>query len=270
MRMTLRRTVLCLSGLLAMALALPAHASRSCAERIEFGQLYECEFSSEATNLVTDGSILFEALDGETFTATLDLEGAMSVAYCTCKTKPSNPPGFGLSKSFECVTNLGGEASETMEGLVIGNGNRISKGQVWSANPATSSFLRLGFTCGKAKDGGEDDDPSALSLRVKPSSWNTKWLDKGGGTVSASIRGDGHEAIDPGSVLLTGSDPAAAALAPVATRQHANRFTAQFQRSAAIATLLEPKKGETHTIFIDFLVNGVPTTLAFDVRVTGK
>jgi len=283
-------------GAAALAWALPARAASNCSQRLNFDEVYECEFRGQGSSAVTEGSLLFEQLGGDTFTATLDLEGAMSLGYCTCKTKPQNSPGFGKSKSFECVTALPGGAVETMEGAVIGNGDKISAGQVWSVDPVLPSFLRLAFSCGKAgkpnDDGeGDPDDPddpddgnddgtddgnggnpntAPLAVSVQPTQWNTKWLEKGGGTVSAQFRGEGFDLVAAGSILLTGSDPAAAPLAPVKVQRRGNRLEAQFDRGGAMKTLLAPKKGETHSIVVDFEVDGVAMTSAFDVRITGK
>ena len=78
------RMTACLFGAVVLALALPTDAASNCRQRLDFTEVYECEFRSQATNLVTDGSIVFEELSGDTFTATLELDGAVSLGYCTC------------------------------------------------------------------------------------------------------------------------------------------------------------------------------------------
>ncbi len=293
-----RRAAACLFSIAVIAGALPAEGASTCSQRLDFDEVYECQFRSQATNLVMDGSVLFEGLSANTFMATLELDGTMTVGFCTCKTKPQNTPGFNKSKSFECVTALAGGAVETMEGAVNGDGDKISKGQIWSVDAAQQSFLRLAFTCGKDaddedsdgdsdedsdedSDGDSDEDSdedsdsddagtSVLALSFQPSKWNTKWLEKGGGTVSALFRGEGFDKIAADSIFLIGSDPAADPLAAVKVRRRGNRLDAQFNKGDAIRTLFAPRKGETHSVVVEFNVNGVSTMLAFDVRVSGK
>ncbi len=303
-----RPVAACLFSVAVIAGALPADAGGTCSQRLDFNELYECEFRSQATNLVMEGSILFEGLSANTFTATLDLDGTMSLGFCTCKTKMENSPGFSKSKSFECVTALAGGAVETMEGAVNGNGDKISKGQIWSVDAAQQSFLRLAFTCGKDTDDedsdgdsdgdsdedsdgdsdedsdedsdgdsdedsdGDDAGTSVLALSFQPSKWNTRWLEKGGGTVSVLFRGEGFDEIaaETETILLIGSNPDATPLAAVKVRRRGNRLDAEFRKGDAIGTLLAPQKGETHSVIVAFEVGGVPAMLAFDVRVSGK
>ena len=135
----------------------PAAAAPDCRGRLQFDEEYSCQFRSDLSTLALDGTLLFEEFDGNAFQATLDLLGESSVAHCTCKVR--QPDRFDRAKSFECVTGFG-SAAETFEGGVTGNGNEIYKGQLWSADPTGSGFVRFVFSCDLSDD---DDDSDADS-----------------------------------------------------------------------------------------------------------
>ena len=69
-----RRAAACLFSVAVIAGALPADAASTCSQRLDFDEVYECQFRSQATNLVMDGSVLFEGLSANTFMATLELD----------------------------------------------------------------------------------------------------------------------------------------------------------------------------------------------------
>ena len=137
--------------------ALPAAAASDCRGRLEFDELYECEFRSDRAPGTADGFLLFEEFDANAFKATLDVLGERSVGYCTCKT--SRQDRFDRAKAFECVTGFGPSVAETFEGSVTGNGDTIYKGQFWSSDPAGGGFARFAFDCsGASEDSDTDSD----------------------------------------------------------------------------------------------------------------
>ena len=111
----------------------PADAGRDCRGRLQFDEVYECEFRSDLPATVINGSLLFEEFDGNAFRATLDILSDTSMGYCTCKT--SQPNRFDRAKAFECVSGFGPSVAGTFEGSVTGNGGKIYKGQIWSSRP---------------------------------------------------------------------------------------------------------------------------------------
>jgi len=136
--------------------SLPAEAARDCRGRLEFDEVYECEFRSDLSSVGLDGSLLFEEFDGNAFQATLDILGDVSVGYCTCKTSPPNR--FDRSKAFECVTGFAQSVAETFEGNVTGNGDEIYKGQTWSSDPGGGGFARFSFDCNTVSDDDSETD----------------------------------------------------------------------------------------------------------------
>jgi hypothetical protein len=120
-------------------------------------------------------------------------------------------------------------------------------------------------------DDGEDDDPPTLeplSVQVSPSSWNTNW-ERSNGRLTVQFRGDGYDGIDPDSVVLVGDDPAALPLEPLRARVEGSHLKAQFTKSEALATLLEPQPGETRSITVEYELDGVPGFFEVDVRIVG-
>ncbi len=144
--------------------ALPAQAAPDCRGRLEFDQVYECEFRSDLASGVGDGTLLFEEFDGNAFQATLDILGEVTVAHCTCKT--GQPDRFDRAKAFECVSGFAASIAETFEGVVTGNGGKIHKGQIWSSDPLGQGFARFVFNCALSdqadsevdSDGDSEDD----------------------------------------------------------------------------------------------------------------
>lgn len=121
-------------------------------------------------------------------------------------------------------------------------------------------------------DGGEDDGGDDgvvdLTLDIQPDTWNTNWRNANG-TVSALIRGDGFEDVDLDSVVLIGTDPAAAPLVPQSISAQGNHVRARFGQSDAFATLLDADTGQTHVIVIRFSVGGEEMELSEEIRTVG-
>lgn len=123
----------------------------------------------------------------------------------------------------------------------------------------------------EADDGEDDDDPPTLeplSVQVSPASWNTNW-ERSNGRLTVQFHGEGYDLIDPASVLLVGDDPAALPLEPLRARVEGSHLKAQFAKSEALATLLEPQPGETRTITIEYELDGAPGLFEVDVRIVG-
>jgi hypothetical protein len=115
------------------------------------------------------------------------------------------------------------------------------------------------------RPGGED---GPLAVQVSPDSWNTNWT-RSAGQLTVFVRGEGFEQIDPESVVLVGDDPAALPLEPRRVSIQGNHLQAKFGHAEAFELLLEPNKGTTHTILVQFDLDGVATELEATVRVVG-
>ncbi|HWM90372.1 MAG TPA: hypothetical protein VN493_06355 [Thermoanaerobaculia bacterium] len=118
---------------------------------------------------------------------------------------------------------------------------------------------------GGADDGGEEEDFEAL---VQPDTWNTNWAGSAG-TVSVKITGDGLGDVDLDSIVLVGTDPAAAPLPALRASRNGNHIRAFFSKSDAIETLDTPKAGERHEIIIRLSVDGAETELKETIRIVG-
>lgn len=117
-------------------------------------------------------------------------------------------------------------------------------------------------------DGDDDDDEAELEGEIQPDTWNTNWV-RSAGTVSVKITGDGLGDIDLTSIVLIGTDPAAAPLPALRASKSGNHVRAFFAKSAAIKTLDTPTAGETHEIIIRFDVAGTQTDIKDKIRVVG-
>lgn len=129
---------------------------------------------------------------------------------------------------------------------------------------ALTALLPAALHAGGPGNGGGN---SGLRFAVQPNVWNTNW-DNAAGTVAASLHGD-VDAVDPASVTLAGSDPAASPLAPSRVQATRHELRAFFEKAAAIALLDTPAAGEVHTLTLSFTDDGVAKTLDAEVRVVG-
>ena len=118
--------------------------------------------------------------------------------------------------------------------------------------------------------GGDDDDEEEVDLRldIQPDAWNLNWK-KSHGTVTALIRGDGLATIDLASIVLVGTDPAAAPLPALRAKLSGNHVRAWFAQSQALATLDTPKRGEKHEVTIRLMADGAEVELTDEIRIVG-
>jgi len=117
-------------------------------------------------------------------------------------------------------------------------------------------------------DGNGDDNGGDLTLNIQPDDWNTNWAHSAG-MVHAFIRGPGLADIDLSTVRLVGDLATADPLKPLDVRRVGHQVVARFAKSAAFATLDDPKSGDTHTVKITFKKAGADTTLSEDVHIVG-
>jgi len=116
--------------------------------------------------------------------------------------------------------------------------------------------------------GGGGGGEVHLTLQIQPDSWNTNWPHSSG-TVTALIRGDGLSKVDLKSIVLIGTDHAAAPLPAQRATLTGNHIRAWFAMSDAFKTLDTPKPGERHKITIELMADGVKTDLTAQIRVVG-
>jgi hypothetical protein len=119
---------------------------------------------------------------------------------------------------------------------------------------------------GRPERTGGDGGP--LAVQVSPDSWNTNWT-RSSGQLTVFLRGEGFDRIDPESVVLVGDDLAALPLEPRRVSIQGNHLQAKFGQADAFDLLLEPNRGTTHTILVQFELDGTAAELEATVRVVG-
>ncbi|MEA2599120.1 MAG: hypothetical protein QOF89_112 [Acidobacteriota bacterium] len=116
--------------------------------------------------------------------------------------------------------------------------------------------------------GGPGQGSGELRLDLDPDDWNVNWAHSSG-FVHAFLRGPGLKDVDLATVRLVGDKTSADPLAPSDVRLVGNQIAARFAKSAAFATLDNPKPRETHTVKIRFTQGGTQKELSARVHVEG-
>jgi hypothetical protein len=116
--------------------------------------------------------------------------------------------------------------------------------------------------------GGPGQGSGELRLSLDPDDWNVNWAHSSG-LVHAFLRGTGFKDVDLASIRLVGDKAGADPVTPVDTRRVGNQVVASFPKSAAFATLDNPKRGETHTVKIRFTQGGTQKELSEPVHIEG-
>jgi hypothetical protein len=129
-----------------------------------------------------------------------------------------------------------------------------------------SAQVRIVGPAGGGGNGGGDDGD--LEAEIQPNHWNSNFVHSSG-TVTALITGPDLSKIDLKSIVLIGTDPAAAPLHATRADLHGNHVRAFFPQSGAWKTLLNPKQGKTYKITIELTVDGTKTDLTARVTITG-
>lgn len=117
-------------------------------------------------------------------------------------------------------------------------------------------------------NGGPGQGNGEVRLDLDPDDWNVNWAHSSG-VVHAFLRGPGLKDVDLASVRLVGDKASAEPLAPSDVRLVGNQIAARFAKSAAFATLDNPKPRETHTVKIRFTQAGAQKELSARVRIEG-
>jgi len=104
-----------------------------------------------------------------------------------------------------------------------------------------------------------------LRVKVQPDVWNTQWKNSQG-TVSALIEGKDLDKIDDSTVVLVGEDGSVEARRVQHSGPHVRAF---FPKGDAIEALLDPDRGETHEVRIEFMRDGTAQSLTASVRIVG-
>ena len=126
------------------------------------------------------------------------------------------------------------------------------------------------------RSGGDPEEPEEgletveLSLDIEPDEWNTNY-DRSAGTVTAFLRGQGFELVLLDRLELTGTDPGAEPLAPVAVSRQGDHVRARFAKSDLLDLLDDPSPGTVHPVTVSFFVEGSDDLfeLSEDVTVVG-
>ncbi len=245
-----------------------------------------------ATGTAPDGSLVEGSDPSHYFGA----EAAIELEKSTNGQDADDPPGptiaVGDPVSWEYVVTNTGAVDVTRISVIDDQGVAVScpatvlaPGESMTCSGSgiaqPGQYSNLGTASGTTADGSllEDSDPShyvgedagsqELTLDLQPDSWNFNWA-QSSGTVSALIRGAGFEDVAIDTISLEGSDPAAPPLAPTRTQMAGNHVRAFFAKSEAFQTLLDPQRGEIHTIGVSFMLGGQPVELFDEIRVVGR
>jgi hypothetical protein len=116
------------------------------------------------------------------------------------------------------------------------------------------------------EDDDEEPEPSDLSLKIIPSTWNMNYYGSAG-TVKAQIRGDGIEDIDLDTIELEGDNSSAEPLIATSAKLSGNHVTANFPKSQVLDLLSNPAKGTTHTVTVTFEIGGQSQELSAEVNI---
>jgi hypothetical protein len=117
-------------------------------------------------------------------------------------------------------------------------------------------------------DGGGTPGETDLTLRLQPDTWNTNYA-HAAGTVVVKISGPGFRDIDLDSIVLVGSDTAAAEVEPRRVERVGNHVQAFFGKADAFDALLDPEPGQLHEVTVKFTVAGEAQELRATVRIVG-
>jgi hypothetical protein len=113
-------------------------------------------------------------------------------------------------------------------------------------------------------DDDEEPEPSDLSLKIIPSTWNMNYYGSAG-TVTAQIKGDGIEDIGLDTIEMTGDS--GEVLSAASAKLSGNHINADFPKSEVLDLLLNPAKGTTHTVTVTFTKGGQLQELTADVNI---
>jgi hypothetical protein len=113
-------------------------------------------------------------------------------------------------------------------------------------------------------DDDEEPEPSDLSLKIIPSTWNMNYYGSAG-TVTAQIKGDGIEDIDLDSIEMTGDS--GQVLSATSAKLSGNHINADFPKSQVLDLLDSPAKGTTHTVTVRFMNGGQLQELTAQVNI---
>jgi hypothetical protein len=116
------------------------------------------------------------------------------------------------------------------------------------------------------EDDDEEPQPSDLSLKIIPPTWNMNYYGSAG-TVKAQIKGDGIEDIDLDTIEMKGDNSAAEPLSAISAKLSGNHINADFPKNQVLDLLSNPAKGTTHTVTVTFEKGGQLQELTADVRI---
>lgn len=127
---------------------------------------------------------------------------------------------------------------------------------------ASPAFAKNG---GNGNGGGKSKPAAEQHLELHPDVWNLNWAHSAG-LVTAFVRGDGVDAIDPATVELVGD---AGSALPVDLRFVGSQLQAQFSKLDALGTLGDPQAGDVRTLTLQFSAGGAAGALTDAIRIVG-
>ena len=195
------------------------------------------------------------------------LEAATSAASAT---DAATQPADG-SAAVELPDGRRGAAAERLQG--DGTPAPAGEGEPAADDADPLALATDGARGGKGKGGGGgkgggrgNPRTGDIRLEIQPAVWNTNW-ERATGTVSALLRGADAKLIDEASIVLVGD---AGEAQPRRVQGSGGQVRAFFAMADAIEVLDDPDRGETHTVRVQFTVDGGEAQeLSFEVRVVG-
>lgn len=114
-----------------------------------------------------------------------------------------------------------------------------------------------------------------LALDIRPGKWNLSWIecDECDDWVVAKINGEGHETIEPTTVVMVGPDGATLPLDtsdPNMWEVGGTYFTAKFPKQAAILLITDPVPNTEYPIMVNFTYSGGAWSLSDTILIHGK
>jgi hypothetical protein len=114
-----------------------------------------------------------------------------------------------------------------------------------------------------------------LALDIRPGKWNLSWIkcDDCDGWITAKISGEGHETIQPATVVLVGPGGDTLPLNssdPNTWEVGGTYFTAKFPKKSAIFLIPDPVPNTEYTIMVNFTYSDGAWSLSDTILIHGK
>ncbi len=220
-------------------------------------------------NGIGDDDLITARIKGEGFDEVVP--GSLLMSYGTCDS-PASDTIFPVFEELGGTSYVAKFTKSDAIGLIEdpkrGQRHPIQVTGQLSSNGETVTFCLSYLILIHGKKSGE----GPLTLEIKPKTWNMAWLESDeDGDVTARIKGEDFEKIDPATIWLVGPE---GSIAPQVTEFAGFSFNAKFKQSAAIALIPNSPTQTSYDVqIIGFFKDGttpLPATLTCEVGVKKK